>query len=973
MSNAELPKQYDPQDAQRRWYGFWLEKGYFHADPASNKPPFTIVIPPPNVTGALHLGHALNNTIQDILIRWRRMQGYDALWMPGTDHAGIATQAVVETRLRKEENKTRHDIGREELVRRIWVWKDEYEARILSQLRLMGCSCDWDRTRFTLDEMCAKAVRTTFFNLFKADKIYRGKRLVNWDVQLRTAVADDEIEYQETAGQLWTIRYPVADSDESLLVATTRPETMLGDTAVAVHPSDERYKHLIGKTVTLPLLNRPIPIIADALLVDPELGTGCVKVTPAHDPNDYACGVRNGLPMINLMNPDGTYNEEAGPYAGLDRYVVRKRVVADLEEQGLLVKVEPHANRVGLSDRSKTPIEPYLSDQWFVRMDELAQNAMDAVTSGQIKIHPERYAKSYLDWLGEKRDWCISRQLWWGHRIPVWSLSKPLSDEYQAHLSKESEEAERLGGGDDFLDSETAIGGDLQRFGDKIHQQLFLNREKMEGIKLICVQDGHPEIEKELEGLGFVQDPDVLDTWFSSALWPHSTLVWPGETAELKKYYPTSVLSTARDIITLWVARMVIFGQFNRNEVPFKDVYIHPVIQDGNGKRMSKSAGNGVDPVDIIDLYGADALRFALASLATETQDIRIPVEKAKLPDGREVNTSERFEQARNFPNKVWNFARLVLMNLEGYEAAPVSPTDLTVEDRWILSLLAKTTAEVTADLEAFRFAEATRRLRDFTWNDVCDWYVEFLKGRLRDPEARPVAQRVLAGVLDALCRLLHPIVPFLTESIWQALGEVAPSRGLPEPSPAAESVCIASWPSYPEIWIDLEAESVIAQWKEKITAIRTLKAERNVPEKAKIRPIILAEGPVAAILKSGESFIKALTNAETLTIASRADRPSECAVAVLGDAEILLPLEGLLDKEAELARKEAELAKHRKSLKDTEKQIAAFESKLSNEAFLAKAPPELVEQTRTKLAELIAQKAALEALLGLTKGDAAS
>ncbi len=936
MSTAELPKQYDPQDAQRRWYDFWLEKGYFHADPSSGKPPYTIVIPPPNVTGALHLGHALNNTIQDILIRWRRMQGFDALWMPGTDHAGIATQAVVETRLRKEENKTRHDIGREELVRRIWAWKDEYEARILSQLRLMGCSCDWARTRFTLDEMCARAVRTTFFNLFKADKIYRGKRLVNWDVQLRTAVADDEIEYQESAGQLWTIRYPVANSDESLLVATTRPETMLGDTAVAVHPSDERYKHLIGKSVTLPLIGRAIPIIADAILVNPKFGTGCVKVTPAHDPNDYATKVRHGLPMINLMNPDGTYNDEAGPYAGLDRYVVRKRVVADLESQGLLVKVEPHANRVGLSDRSKTPIEPYLSDQWFVRMDQLAQDAMDAVTSKKVTIHPERYAKSYLDWLGEKRDWCISRQLWWGHRIPVWRLDNPgeLLSEYRETEDIEDLVAFRVG----------------------------------EDVVYACVLDPDNEtgVVRNLEREGFVQDPDVLDTWFSSALWPHSTLGWPEETPELKKYYPTNVLSTARDIITLWVARMVIFGQFNRGEVPFKDVYIHPVIQDGNGKRMSKSAGNGIDPVDIIDLFGADTLRFALASLATETQDIRISVEKAKLPDGREVNTSERFEQARTFPNKVWNFARLVLMNLEGYEAAPVAPTDLTVEDRWILSLLAKTTAGVTADLEAFRFAEATKSLRDFTWNDVCDWYLEFLKGRLRDPEARPIAQRVLASVLDAICRMLHPIVPFLTESIWQALGEVAPIRGLPDPSQAAESVCIAPWPSFPETWDDIEAESVIAQWKEKITAIRTLKAERNVPDKAKIRPTILAEGPVAAILKSGESFIKSLTNAETLTIAPQADRPKECAVAVLGDAEILLPLEGLIDKEAEATR-------HRKSLADIEKQIAALQSKLGNEGFLARAPAEVIEQSKSKLAELIAQRTALRSLLGINEGDATS
>ena len=513
------------------------------------------------------------------------------------------------------------------------------------------------------------------------------------------------------------------------------------------------------------------------------------------------------------------------------------------------------------------------------------------------------------------------------------------------------------GGGPDFAESEQAVGGLLEQFGDKVSGQLLPDFETKQVMSLVCVRDGHPEIERQLEALGYQQDPDVLDTWFSSALWPHSTLGWPEQTPELKKYYPTSVLSTARDIITLWVARMVIFGQFNMKQVPFKDVYIHPVIQDGNGKRMSKSAGNGIDPVDIIDLYGADTLRFALASLATETQDIRIPVEKAKLPDGREVNTSERFEQARTFPNKVWNASRFALMNLEGYEAAPVNAADLTVEDRWILSLLAKVTARVTADLEAFRFAEATKALRDFTWNDVCDWYLEFLKGRLRDPQARPVAQRVLASVLDGLARLLHPIVPFLTESIWQALGAVAPSRGLPDPSPAAESVCIAPWPSYPESWVDAEAEAVVAQWQEKVAAIRTLRAERNVPASAKIHPIILADGPVAAMLKAGESFLKSLTNSETLTIASQAERPAECAVSVLADAEILLPLEGLIDKEAEAAR-------YRKSLTDIEKQIAAIQQKLGNEGFVARAPAEVVQQQRGKLAELEAQRAALVALL---------
>jgi valyl-tRNA synthetase len=928
MSLNELPKQYDPQDAQSRWYAFWLEKGYFHADPSSPKPPYCIVIPPPNVTGALHLGHALNNTLQDILIRWRRMQGFDALWMPGTDHAGIATQAVVERRLLEEEKKSRHDLGREALVERIWAWKDEYEKRILSQLRLTGCSCDWERTRFTLDPTCARAVRTTFFRLFQADKIYRGKRLVNWDTQLRTAVADDEIYYEEINGQLWTIKYPIvgSTSGEALLVATTRPETMLGDTAVAVHPEDERFRRLIGKTVMLPLMNREIPIIADALLVDPNFGTGCVKVTPAHDPNDYQTGLRHRLPMINLLNPDGTFNENAGRYAGLDGRVVRKRVVADLEALGLLVKTEPYVTRLNFSDRSKTPIEPYLSDQWFVRMDEFAQNAMDAVTSGRMTIHPERYAKSYLDWLGEKRDWCISRQLWWGHRIPIW-------------YCEDREEA------------------DLRRaFGSRTDVAW---RAAESGGWLICA-------ETDLTGneLGpnatLAQDPDVLDTWFSSALWPHSTLGWPEKTPELAKYYPTSVLSTARDIITLWVARMVIFGQFNMGEVPFHKVFIHPVIQDGLGRRMSKSLGNGIDPVDIIDLYGADALRFALASAATETQDLRMPVERTKLPDGREVNTCERFEQARTFPNKFWNASRFALMNLEGFSPQPLDLGALSTEDLWILSALAKTAAATTADLEEFRFAEAAKRLRDFTWDQFCDWYIEFLKGRLRDPKTRPTAQRVLALVLDGLCRLLHPILPFVTEQVWQALNQVAPRRlfgQTPEPQPSEDSVCIATWPSYPTSWNFAAAEGDVAQWQEKIRSIRNLKAERQVPKDAKIAPILVASGGVADTLRRGESFIVGLTNAASVAIVPAADRPPNSAVAVLGDAEVILPLEGLIDPEAEAA-------KHRKSIADLERQISAIQAKLSNEGFVTRAKPEVVAEQRSKLAELQAQRATLDGLV---------
>jgi valyl-tRNA synthetase len=934
MSLADIPKQYDPNDAQSRWYDFWVEKGYFHADPKSAKPAYCIVIPPPNVTGALHLGHALNNTLQDILIRWRRMQGYDCLWMPGTDHAGIATQAVVEKRLFEEEKKTRHDLGRAALVERIWSWKDEYEKRILSQLRLMGCSCDWDRTRFTLDEVCSRAVRRTFFNLFKAGKIFRGKRLVNWDTQLRTAVADDEIYTEDVPGHIWTICYPVSGSGESLHVATTRPETMLGDTAVAIHPDDARYKHLIGKMVDLPLTGRRIPIVADPVLVDPSFGTGCVKVTPAHDPNDYQAGLRNDLPMINLLNPDGTYNANAGAtYTGLDRMVVRKRVLEDLKAQGLLERTDSHLVPLKHSDRSKTPIEPYLSDQWFVRMADdpdgtagFAQQAIDAVTSGRVRIHPERYAKSYIDWLSEKRDWCISRQLWWGHQIPIWYYR---GDPYVLEAAF------------------TGAEGVCWKPSDDGSGWLFCfeNDELLEQA---------PERFRATAQLQ--RDPDVLDTWFSSALWPHSTLGWPEKTSELAKYYPTSVLSTARDIITLWVARMVIFGQFNMRHIPFRDVYIHPVIQDGNGQRMSKSAGNGVDPADIIEIYGADALRYTLSAGATETQDLRMPVEKLKLQDGRTVNTSERFEQGRNFANKFWNAARFALMNLEGYEAGTVDLRALPTEDRWILSKLDQTIEETTSDLEGYRFAEASRRLRDFVWGEFCDWYVEFVKTRLREPGARPAAQRVVATLLDTLCRLLHPIMPFVTEQIWQPLGQLVPIRGLPESRAAEPSVCVAAWPK-PLGLYDENAMATVAQWQEKIQAIRNLRAERNVPPPARVAPIIVADGPVARRLAEGEAFLKSLAGAGTLTISNKAEKPEQAAVTVLADAEIILPLEGLIDKQAECT-------KLRKTLAELEKQIRPLEAKLANEAFVARAPAEVVESQRAKLAELTSQHWSVAALI---------
>ena len=760
-----IPSRFDFATAQRRIYEMWKSSGSFHAEPDSSRIPYTIVIPPPNVTGALHLGHALNNTLQDILIRMKRMQGFNTLWMPGTDHAGIATQAVVERRLKEEENKTRHDLGREELVARIWKWKEQYEARILGQLQQMGCSCDWDRTRFTFDDVCARAVRHTFYDLFNKELIYRGKRLVNWDTHLQTAVSDDEVFSKTVKGKFWHFKYPVVDPKPGepthVQVATTRPETMLGDTAVAVHPepdkalskaanelkeklarSTDAEKTAIqaqidalekrratrlasfellrdmakdGRCIMLPLMNRKIPIVADEW-AKPELGTGCVKITPAHDPNDYEVAKRVDLPMINILNRDGTLNVEAGEYAGLTIKQARQRVVEDLDKLGLLGEVEDREIELPHSDRSKTPIEPFLADQWFVRMDQLAQSAMDAVTDGRVNIHPARYQKGYLDWLSEKRDWPVSRQLWWGHQIPVWSIPCQSTDE-----------SERL------VDQIKALPGfDISKASIQIEPNSETSEEKRQLMELplatihVCVNEEADDLEQQLTEAGLVREEDVLDTWFSSALWPHSTLGWPQETAELNYFYPTNTLITSRDIITLWVARMVLMGLNNLGEVPFKDVFIHPKILDGYGETMSKSKGNGIDPLDVIDKFGADALRFGMAQLTTETQDVRIPVqfecphcdqlieqtkknrelpkiecpqckktfstqwastaEEKALPRGPVV--SERFENARNFGNKLWNASRFAMMNLEDYASAPIKEADLTTEDRWILSRL---------------------------------------------------------------------------------------------------------------------------------------------------------------------------------------------------------------------------------------------------------------------------------------------
>jgi valyl-tRNA synthetase len=984
----ELPKQYDPKEAQQRWLDFWSERGYFHSRPDPARKPFCIVIPPPNVTGALHLGHALNNTLQDVLIRWRRVQGYNALWVPGTDHAGIATQAVVERRVKEEEGKTRHDLGREELVRRIWQWKDQYEKRILGQLRQLGCSCDWERTRFTLDETCARAVRVTFFKMFRDGYIYRGKRLVNWDTQLQTSVADDETFTETVKGGFWTFRYPVKGSNEFIRFSTTRPETMLGDTAVAVHPNDERYQHLIGKTVTVPLVNRDIPIIADGLLVKKELGTGAVKVTPAHDPNDYAAGVRHKLPMINILNPDGTINENGGRYAGMDRYDARQAVTDEMEKLGLFEGREDRDIDLKHSDRSKTPIEPYLSDQWFVKMDKFAVDAINAVEDGRVTFHPERYKDSYLDWLSQKRDWCISRQLWWGHRIPVW-----FKDHGDIEALLKLDLMRQMGIDQSVSLNEVKPLEIAESHRDFVSPQITLGPNNMVRL-LICVAPGHEDFEQELERQGFEQDPDVLDTWFSSALWPHSTLGWPEQTPELAYYYPTSVLVTSRDIITLWVARMVITGLYNVGDVPFRQVYIHPKILDGFGETMSKMKGNGVDPLDVIDLYGTDALRYGMAHLATESQDSRLPVsnvcphcgaavavkrehmylrtKKIACPECKKPfrpggpwpkpdpdlptakQGSERFEMGRNFANKLWNAARFLLLNLDGYAPGALRVEELPIEDRWILSRLAETAEAVTAQLEGYHFSEAARTVYDFTWSEFCDWYVEMSKGRLRDEAGRPTVQRVLVGVLDAILRLVHPIMPFVAESLWQALNEAAFERGVPAPEPAAESVTIAPWPAFPAAWKDAAVEARVGRMQELVRSVREVRNRYMIDPKTAVDVFVRCSAAVAEDFRALAPFITALAGVGRLESGPDTVKPKQSATCVSAEFEAYVSLVGLIDVKSELARLEKQKAEKLRVLQGAR-------AKLANSNFVDRAPADVVQQEKDRVNDLQAQIQVIE------------
>jgi valyl-tRNA synthetase len=1069
MSPESLPNRFDHAEAQPRIYAGWEQHKFFHAEPDDRGPErrFTIVIPPPNVTGALHLGHALNNTLQDIQIRMHRMQGFNTLWMPGTDHAGIATQAVVEKRIREDEGKTRHDLGRETLVERIWEWKGEYEARILGQLKQMGCSCDWDRLRFTLDDQCAKAVRRTFFDLFQKGLIYRGKRLVNWDTFLQTAVSDDEVFQETVKGKFWHFRYPVIDPQPGepthVEIATTRPETMLGDTAVAVHPdpakaldaAEAELRERLGKApakekdaiqqqidniqqrrsdmlplllklrdmalagckVMLPLQNREIPLIAD-IWAKPELGTGAVKITPAHDPNDYAVWERNkAIGLVNILNPDGTLNDAAGKYKGLTINKARPKVVEDLDALGLLGDIEDRDIELPHSDRSKMPIEPYLADQWFVKMDQLAQSAMDAVTSGRVKIYPERYAKSYLDWLGEKRDWPVSRQLWWGHRIPVWTRTVDLPGAEWARLNDAVQEwiADVEKGKSDSEGFRR-----MQAITGKIKESDLLAKYRSEGryfmrcdadgankrfIFYYCVPDGSEDVEAELERLGCIQDPDVLDTWFSSALWPHSTLGWPEPTKELAYYYPTSVLITNRDIITLWVARMVLTGLNNVGEVPFREVFIHPTILDGYGERMSKSKGNGVDPIDIADKFGADALRFGLARLSTETQDVRMPVQfecphceamtdqtkqNRELPKikcskcGKEFSTqwartdadkalprgpvvSERFEEARNFTTKFWNAARFALINLAGVPplggnaegpAKAGTPT-LTTEDRWILSRLATVTREVTESLRHYHHADAANSLYEFAWNEFCSFYIEMAKPRLADEATRAHAQRVLAHVLDGLLRLLHPMMPFVTEEIWQLLNQLAPQRGLAKPASAPQWLIVAPWPESDASRINPEIENRFGTFQRALAAIREIRSRQNIT-KQQVEFVIRCDDATAALLTPMLPYFASMANAQSLGLGPAVSVPKTHAKTVLPGMEIFVDLKDFIDKPAEIAKNE----KLKQQLVGV---IKGKEAKLSNEAFVAKAPANVVEAERAALAQAQEQlRSVEEALAGL-------
>lgn len=861
-----IPKVYDPASVEKKWYEFWEKNRYFHAEPEPDKKPFSIVIPPPNITGKLHMGHALDNTLQDILIRWHRMMGDNTLWMPGYDHAGLATQIKVEEVLKKEEGKTRFDLGREEFVKRVWAWKEEYGDRIINQLKCLGISCDWERKRFTMDEGCSRAVRETFVSLFEKGLIYKGTRITNWCVNCHTALSDIEVEHEDTPGHLWYVRYPVVgEEDAYLTIATTRPETIPGDTAVAVNPEDERYAKLIGKTLRLPILNREIPVIADSY-VDTKFGTGAVKITPSHDPNDYEMGLRHNLPEIVVIGKDGVMTEEAGPFAGLERYECRKQIVARLKEEGYLVKIEEHSHAVGHCQRCHNIVEPLVSTQWFVKMQPLVKAAVDCVTDGRTQFVPERFTKNYTGWMENIHDWCISRQIWWGHRIPVWYC--------------------------DDCGEMSASRTDLEK----------------------CPKCGSTHIH---------QDEDALDTWFSSALWPFSTMGWPDNTELLKQFYPTSVLVTGYDIIFFWVARMLIMGMEFMKEIPFEKVFIHGLVRDSQGRKMSKSLGNGIDPLEVIEKYGADTLRFMLITGNTPGNDMRF--------------YWERVEGTRNFANKIWNASRFALMNMEGYDKdAELAP--YTLADKWILSRLQDTVKDVTGLLERFELGEAGRAIYDFIWSEVCDWYIEIAKPRLYNKEAaaeRATAQHVLATVLVSAMKLLHPYMPFITEEIYQCLPH------------EAESIMISKWPVADENLIDPEAERGMNAIMDSIKAIRNMRAEVNANPGKKIPAIMLVSEDLREVVAHNDSYIKLLGGIDNLELRPlNGEKPENAMAAVVTGIEVYLPLAGLIDVEKETQRLSKELAA-------MEKDLQRAGGKLNNAGFLAKAPEDVIAKERAKYEEL--------------------
>ncbi len=865
--SKELEKTYNPREIEPRLYDKWIKKKYFHAKVNKDKKPFTIVIPPPNITGRLHMGHALDETMQDILIRFKRMQGYEALWLPGTDHASISTEVKVIDQLKKE-GIDKNELGREGFLKRTWEWKEEYGGAIVEQLKKLGSSCDWDRERFTLDEGCSKAVEEVFIKLYEKGMIYKGSRIVNWCPVCQTSISDAEVEHEEQAGHFWHIKYPIVGEEGRFVeIATTRPETLLGDTAVAVHPEDERYQDIIGRTVMLPIMNREIPVVADSY-VDKEFGTGVVKITPAHDPNDFEVGKRHNLPEINVMNDDATINERGGKYAGLDRYEARKQIVAQLDELGLLVKIEDHVHNVGTHDRCSTTVEPMMKQQWFVKMDELIKPAVEAVKTGDIKLIPERMEKTYFNWTDNIRDWCISRQLWWGHRIPAY-------------------------------------------YCDKCGEIVVARASKAPSI---CPKCGHDHL---------TQDEDTLDTWFSSALWPFSTLGWPEKTEELEYFYPTNVLVTGYDIIFFWVIRMVFSGFEHMGEKPFDTVLFHGLVRDSLGRKMSKSLGNGIDPLEIIDEYGADALRFTLITGNAPGNDMRFYM--------------ERVEANRNFANKVWNASRFIMMNLDKAEKMDrnITPVNLTQADKWILSKMNALTKEVTANMEDFELGIAVQKVYDFIWEEFCDWYIEMVKPRLYNDadETKAAALWTLQTVLIQSLKLLHPYMPFITEEIFCNLQE------------EEQSIMISEWPVYKEEYNFAQDEAAVETIKTAVKNIRNVRAEMNVPPSKKATVIVVSEEEkVRDIFNNNKVFFASLGYASEVVVkADKEGIPEDAVSAVIHGATIYMPFAELVDIAKELER----LEKEKKRLEGELKRVNGM---LSNPNFVNKAPEAKIKEEKEKL-----------------------